>query len=201
MRGLVAAILALAPGACYALEVQLSTEVHAPSRPTVNGTTNLPDGTKLTVTISRKESAYRAEVSTEVASGRFSIGPLSQRGNELNPGVYKLEVAVIAAAHQPISVQQVIGRQGEKLHGTLVSREAGALTVRYATTLQVGVAANPELDRIALEHAKISSTKWWKTQCTDLCENTAHFEQGRGRGFSLPDCLKTCIANPPTVTR
>ena len=201
MRGLVAAILALVTGVCYALEVHLSTEVQAPSRPTVNGTTNLPDGTKLIVTVSRKESAYRAEASTEVSSGRFSIGPLSQRGNELNPGLYNLRVAMVAAAHQPVAVQQVIGRQGEKLHGPLVSREARALTVRYATTLQVGVAANAELDRIALEHAKISSTKWWKTQCTDLCDTAGHFEQERGRGFSLPDCLKTCIVNPPLVTR
>ena len=201
MRGLAAAILALATGVCYALEVQLSTEVHTPSRPIVDGTTNLPDGTKVIVTVSRKESAYRAEASTEVGSGRFSVGPLSQRGNELNPGVYKLEVAMIAAARQSLAVQEVIGRQGEKLHGPLVSREARALTVRYATTLQVGVAANPELDRVALEHAKISSTKWWKAQCTDLCDNAAHFEQERSRGFSLPDCLKTCIANPPLVTR
>ena len=201
MRGLAAAILALATGVCYALEVQLSTEVQTPSRPTIQGTTNLPDGTKLVVTVRRKESAYRVETSTEVGSGRFSIGPLSQRGNELNPGVYKLEVAMVRAADQPLAVQQVIGRQGEKLRGPLVSREARALTVRYATTLQVGVAANPELDRIALEHARISSTKWWKTQCTDLCDNAAHFEQERGRGFSLPDCLKTCIANPPLVTR
>ena len=201
MRGLAAAILALATGVCYALEVQLSTEVHTPSRPIVNGTTNLPDGTKLVVTVGRKESAYRVEAPTEVGSGRFSVGPLSQRGNELNPGLYKLEVALVAAAQQPLAVQQVIGRQGEKLYGPLISREARALTVRYATTLQVGVAANPELDRVALEHAKISSTKWWKTQCTDLCDNAEHFEQQRGRGFSLPDCLKTCIANPPTVTR
>jgi hypothetical protein len=201
MRGLAALILALTLGLCHALEVQLSTEVQTPLRPTIHGTTNLPDGTKLTVTVRRKEGAYRAEASTEVGSGQFSIGPLSQRGNELNPGLYKLEVALVAAARQPLSVQQVIGRQGEKLHGPLVSREAGVLTVRYATTLQVGVLANPELDRIALEHAKISSTRWWKTQCTDLCDNAEHFERERGRGFSLPECLKTCIANPPTVTR
>jgi hypothetical protein len=200
MRCLVA-VIALASGVCFGIEVQLSTEVQTPSRPTIQGTTNLPDGTKLTVLVSRKESAYRVETSTEVRSGGFLVGPLSQRGNELNPGLYKLEVAMVPAADQPLSVQQVIGRQGEKLRGPLPSREARGLTVRYATTFQVGVAANPELDRIALERAKISSTKWWKRQCTDLCDNAEHFERDRARGFSPPDCLKTCIANPPTVTR
>ena len=201
MHDLAAVILALVSGMSFAVEVQLSAEVQTPSRPTIQGATNLPDGTKLAVIVSRKQSAYRVETSTEVRSGGFVVGPLSQRGNELNPGLYKLEVAMVRAADQPLSVQQVIGRQGEKLRGPLASREAGGLTVRYATTLQVGVAANPELDRIALERAKISSTKWWKRQCSDLCDNAEHFERDRARGFSPPDCLKTCIANPPTVTR
>jgi hypothetical protein len=201
MRALAAVILALASGASCAMEVQLSTEVQTSSRPTIQGTTNLPDGTKLTVIVSRKESAYRDQASTAVSSGRFSIGPLSQRGNELNPGLYKLEVATIPAIEQPLSVQQLIGKRGEKLHGPLISREAGGQTVRYSTAFQIGVTANPELDRIALDRARMSTTKWWKKQCTDICDNAERFERDHGRGFSPTDCLKTCITNPPTVTR
>ena len=121
MRDLAAVILALVSGMSFAVEVQLSAEVQTPSRPTIQGVTNLPDGTKLAVIVSRKESAYRVETSTEVRSGGFLVGPLSQRGNELNPGLYKLEVAMVRAADQPLSVQQVIGRQGEKLRGPLPS--------------------------------------------------------------------------------
>ena len=99
----------------------------------------------LDLIVSRKESAYRVETSTEVRSGGFLVGPLSQRGNELNPGLYKLEVAMVRAADQPLSVQQVIGRQGEKLRGPLPSREAGGLTVRYATTLHLAWRPIPSL--------------------------------------------------------
>ena len=103
MRGFVAVILALAAGVSYAIEVKLSTEVQTPSRATIQGITNSPDGTKLAVIVSRKESAYRAETSTEVRFGRFVVGPLSQRGNDLNPGPYMLEVATATAAEQPLS--------------------------------------------------------------------------------------------------
>src|SRR5271154_2993896 len=109
MRGLAAAVLALASGMSFAIEAQLSTEVQTPSRPTIHGTTNLPDGTKLAVIVMRKESGYWVETLTEVRSGSFLVGP--QRGNEINPGLYKLEVTMAAAANQPLSVQQVIGRQ------------------------------------------------------------------------------------------
>ncbi len=201
MRGFAGAILTMAAGFSYAIEVELSTEVQTPSRPTIQGTTNLPDGTKLAVIVSRKESAYRAEISTEVRFGRFLVGPLSQRGNDLNPGLYMLEVVTATAADQPLSVREVIGKQGERLQGPLANRDAGGRAVRYTTTFQVGVAANPELDRTALEHAKISNTKWWKRQCRDICGNAEGFERDHGRGFSPSDCLKTCISNPPTVTR
>jgi hypothetical protein len=201
MRGVLGLVLAMAAGLSYAMEVELSTEVQTPSRPTIQGTTNLPDGTKLTVIVSRKESAYRAETSTEVSSGRFVVGPLSQRGNELNPGVYQLEVGMLPAADQPLSVQQVIGRQGGKLSGPSVSREGAGRAIRHSTTFQVGVVANPELDRMALERAKVSNTRWWKRQCRDICDNAERFERDRGREFSAPDCLKTCISNPPTTTR
>ena len=41
MRGLAGAILAMAAGFSYAIEVELSTEVQTHSRPTIQGTTNL----------------------------------------------------------------------------------------------------------------------------------------------------------------
>ena len=201
MRAVLGLVLAMAAGLSYAIEVELSTDVQTPSRPTIQGTTNLPDGTKLTVIVSRKESAYRAESSIEVSSGRFVVGPLSQRGNELNSGIYQLEVALLPAAEQPLSVQQVIGRLGGKLSGPSVSRDGASRAIRYSTTFQVGVVANPELDRIAVERARMSDTKWWKRQCTDICDNAEPFERARGREFSAPECLKTCISNPPTATR
>jgi hypothetical protein len=201
VRAFLAAVFAMATSFSYAIEVVLSTEVQTPLRPTIKGATNLPDGTKLAVIVSRKESAYLAEASTQVRSGSFAIGPLSQRGNDLSPGLYNLEVGVTAAADQPSSVREVIGKQGEKLQGPLAKRDGASRTVRYTTTFQVGLAANPELDRAAREQAKISETKWWKRQCRDICDNAEFFERDKSRAFSKPDCLKTCVSNPPAATR
>jgi hypothetical protein len=202
MRAFLGAIFAIATSLSYALEVVLSTEVHTPLRPTIKGVTNLPDGTKLAVIVSRKESAYRAEAATQVRSGRFAIGPLSQRGNDFNPGLYNLEISVVTAADQPSSVRDVIGKQGEKLQGPLAKRDGDSRTVRYTRTFQVGLAANPELDRTAREQqAKISETKWWKRQCRDICDNAEPFERDKSRPFSKPDCLTTCLSNPPAATR
>jgi hypothetical protein len=200
-RALLGAVFAIASSLSYGLEVVLSTEVQTPLRPTIQGVTNLPDGTKLSVIVSRKENAYRAQASTQVRSGRFAVGPLSQRDHDFNPGLYSLEVGVVTAADQPSSVREVIGKQGEKLQGPLAKRAGGSRTVRYTATFQVGIAANPELDRTAREQAKISQTKWWKGQCRDICDNAEPFERDKSRPFSNPDCLKTCLSNPPAATR
>ena len=201
MRAFLAAVLAMATGLSYAIELVLSTQVQTPLRPSIKGVTNLPDGTKLAVVVSRKEIAYRAQAWTEVRSGSFAVGPLSQRGNDLNPGLYNLEGGVAAAADQPSSVREVIGQRGEKLQGSLVKRDGNSRTVRHTATFQVGLVANPELDRMAREQAKISETKWWKRQCRDICDNAEPFERDKSRVFNKPDCLRTCVSNPPAATR
>ena len=201
MRTFLLAVFAMATSLSYAIEVVLSTEVQTPLRPTIKGVTNLPDGTKLAVVVSRKDSGYRAQAWTEVKSGRFAVGPVSQRGNDLNPGLYNLEVGLAAAADQPSSVREVIGRRGEKLQGPIAKRDGNSRTVRHTTTFQVGLVANAELDRMAREQARISDTKWWRRQCRDLCDNAEPFEREQSRPFSKPDCLKTCVSNPPAAMR
>ena len=202
MRALVAALLSLVVTLSHAVEVVVTAEVQASSRPTIQGSTNLPDGAKLSVTVTRKESAYHAEVLTEVSSGAFIVGPLSQRGAELNPGLYEVEIAVVAAADQPLAVREVIGGKGERLRGPLAKREgSGRMGVRYTTTFRVGVGTDPVLDRQARERAQLSQTKWWKKHCNEMCENAERFAQESGRGVSWPDCLKACVANPPVLTR
>jgi len=201
MRVLTLVMMIVASTLSHALEVVVSAEVQTPPRPTIHGSSNLPDGTKLAVIVTRQESAYRAEALTEMKSGRFVIGPLSQRGNDLNPGVYNLEVSMASTTDQPLAVREMVGRQGEKLLGPLTKRDGRSRTVRYATTFQVGVGVNAELDRAARERAKMSQTRWWKKQCTEICENAEGYELGKGNAFSSPDCLKTCISNPPILTR
>ena len=57
---LAASVLMACPHA-HALQVELSTEVQGDLRPTIRAATNLPDGMKLLVRVTRKESAFQFE--------------------------------------------------------------------------------------------------------------------------------------------
>jgi len=201
MRALAAAVFSVVACVSQAMEVAVKTEASSSPRPVIHGSTNLPDGTKLAVIVSRQESAFRAEILTEVKSGSFTAGPLSQRTNDLNPGVYNLEVLLAAIGDQPLAVRDAVGKEGEKLQGPFVKRDGRSRTLRYMTTFQVGLGANADLDRSARERAKMSQTKWWKNQCKEICTNADWFERGKSKAFNSDECLKTCISTPPIVAR
>jgi len=79
------------------------------ARPIVAGTTNLPEGTALIVSLSRQESTYNGQAKATVVGGKFQAGPFSQKGGPLNAGKYLVWVSGSLAALQPASVQAVIG--------------------------------------------------------------------------------------------
>ena len=56
-----AASLCLLSNAAHALNVTLSVKNEGDGKPTIIGTTNLPDGIELMITIARKESRYMAQ--------------------------------------------------------------------------------------------------------------------------------------------
>lgn len=170
-------------------------------RPVLQGDSNLPDGTKLIVTIRRKESSFQYETMATVSASRFDVGPLNQRGNDLNPGYYHVEIALAPLAEQRDSVREVIGKHGEKLAGALTRKDGDGRALRYIGGFQLGLAANPELDAAAREQAKISETRWWRKHCRDICDNAEYFAGGKAQEFNNAECVKTCVANPPTATR
>jgi len=74
MRPFVAAALfvTLFGAEALAFNVAISVKLEGGSKPTVVGTTNLPDGMELMVTLSRSASSYMARAKTKVASGEPS---------------------------------------------------------------------------------------------------------------------------------
>src|SRR5262245_636247 len=83
-----------------AMQVELTTQVEGGLRPIVKASSNLPDGMKLLVRVTRKESAFRFETPAEVQSGHFEVGPLSQSGGDLNSGIYDLEILSVDLSDQ-----------------------------------------------------------------------------------------------------
>ena len=185
----------------YAMQVDVSTEVQGEFRPTIKGSCNLPDGMTLVVRITRKESAFQSETAVEVQSSHFEVGPLSQASADLNPGLYNLEIVSVHPTDQPEGVIEVIGRKGEQLQGPLTRRSRGVTSVRLVTTFQIGQAANPELDKATREQVMLSQTKWWRKNCADICSGAERYSQQKGNPFDRPACMKTCITNPPSITR
>jgi hypothetical protein len=183
------------------MQVDLSANIQGERSPTIRGATNLPDGMKLLVRVTRKESAFRSETPVEVQSGHFEVGPLLQSGSDLNPGTYSLEIVSVNPSGQSEAVKALIGRKGEDLHGPLTKRDAGATLVRLLTTFQIGAAANPEMDRARREQVNLSQTRWWRKNCADICSGGERYWQQKGEVFDQPACMKTCIANPPSVSR
>lgn len=97
-----------------ALEPVLHLDVEPPSRPVVVGKTNLPDDTSLLVSISREAVDFLAQDKVKVSGGKFRTAQFSQKGSDLNPGTYKVEITMPFAGLQSPTVQAVIGRRGEK---------------------------------------------------------------------------------------
>jgi hypothetical protein len=87
--------------------------------PTVTGRTNLPDDTKLMVTIERGDGMSAAQSNAEVANGCFVAGPF-RSARPLSPGRYKVNVTMPFASVQPANVRSQIGVKGSKLRGPLV---------------------------------------------------------------------------------
>jgi hypothetical protein len=193
--------LLIASPAWPATQVELTTAVEGDLRPTIEGNCNLPDGMKLIVRVTRKESAFESETPVEVQSGHFAVGPLMQGSADLNPGEYHVEIRSVHPTDQSDAVRAAIGQKGQMLQGPLTRRYWGATWVRVLTMFQIGRAANPELDEARREQVRLSQTRWWRKNCTDICSGGEHYAEQRGEPFDRPACFKTCIANPPTVSR
>lgn len=194
---LVAAACLVVP--CFgATEVTLATDVKGEFRPTIKGATNLPDGMKFLVRITRKESAYDFETTVEVQSGHFEVGPLLQSNSDLNPGTYNIEITNLPLSDQPEPVLKMIGKKGEELHGLLTRRYASTTHVRLLTTFQVGHGSNPELDQARRKQVELSQTRWWRKNCAEICTAGERYAQQKSESFDKATCMKTCIANPPS---
>jgi hypothetical protein len=155
-----------------ALEPTVKINIETPQRPVVNGQTNLPDGTELMISISRKESNYSAEDEVKVAGGKFRRQEFSQKGSDLNHGKYSVEVLMPFPGVQSEGVRSVIGEHGEELTGPLVKHEELGNLVKYVSTFQVGEAADEKADNKARAQEKKDKKKWIRDSCNWIFDTT-----------------------------
>jgi hypothetical protein len=115
--------------------------------------------------------------------------------------VYNLEIVSLPASDQPEEIRAIIGKRGEELRGALAKRVGGETRVRLLTTLDIGGPASPQLDAARREQVKLSETRWWRKNCTDICSGAEHYAERKGEPFDRPACFKTCVSYPPSIAR
>jgi hypothetical protein len=99
------------------------------------GTTNLPDGTDLTIILAGND--YRSELKATVADGNFvSSKKFSIDGQAIGAGTYTIQVLLPSALLQNDEIQKRIGKHGEMLTGQYVYKKPGEL-VKYEKTIEV----------------------------------------------------------------
>lgn len=110
------------------LSVAISTgaSILPDRRLSVEGETNLPDGTRVQVIVEREASSVRWHARTSINQGGFEAGPFGS-GSGLPDGGYIVRVQSSEASVQPASVQARIGSHGEHLSGDLVSQSRHGL--------------------------------------------------------------------------
>jgi hypothetical protein len=155
-----------------ALEPAIKVVVETPPRPVVTGQTNLPDGTELMISISRKQSSYLAEDQVNVMGGNFRSQKFSEKGSDLNPGKYSVEVLMPFPGVQSEDVRFIIGEHGEKLTGPLVKHKQLGSLVEYVSTFQVGGPSNAKADSAARSQERKDKEKWVRDSCNWIFDTT-----------------------------
>ena len=119
------------------LDLTLSgrAEIQADGKVVIGGDSNLPDQTKLLVTV--KRDGYSAQDTPTVQGGHFMTQAFSLRGSPLPAGHYLAEITMPIPAVQPESVQKVIGSKGENLTGTLLQQDSIGITAERVIDFEV----------------------------------------------------------------
>lgn len=109
-----------------AVAVDVSARLGSDRRLLVEGTTNLPDATRLQVLVEREASGVRWQERIEVEGGRFAAGPFGP-GSGLPDGGYRITVNMPAVSIQVPEVRARLGEEGEYLSGPLVQESRHGL--------------------------------------------------------------------------
>lgn len=150
----------------YAFEPTMDIFVETPLTPIFHGSTNLPDGSSVILSLTRPQSGYFGQNKFTIKNGQFKTDQFSIMGRSLNPGQYKIEISMGMASLQPANVQAVIGEVGEKLTGKYALAEFGEHSFDYVTLRQLGGASNATLDANERANAKIALRDWAIAGCT-----------------------------------
>lgn len=141
--GLVALLVSIAAIAQQPLNVWIKVSPVVATNGIVAGTTNLPDGTLLSLslagpdysTFNRDNCCFDAVVA--VSHGAFGPVKITKDGVTPGPGSYRVIVVMRDWTMQPPNVVAVIGQDGSNLAGPLIDASAGSRNVDASIPVEV----------------------------------------------------------------
>lgn len=170
-----------------AIDLKITAKSDGTSKPIITGTTNLPDGAILNVSVERKQTGYGGGTKATVINGTFLAGPFgdSSNGGSLKAGSYSLSVTLIYAGMQPENVQEVLGERGSKLKGKLVEiSEIAGKTASYNTKFSVG-------GKSSLQEDKMTKQRRSAQDLQNFCQQGCQLNS-QGNAVSYGACMHSC---------
>lgn len=185
------------PNVAKKLEVVLTIAMEGKDTPRVIGTTNLPDGTLLMVSLRRPESAYAGEQEVAVRGGKFRSKEFSYKGAPLTPGRYYVDVISPLAHLQPASVREQMGSKGENLSGPVTQAIHGARAVSVTRTAPLPGAEDAEADAMRRKIAQQDKKRWLVESCKTVCGIRSRSAAETSDAFDMAGCQRQCLSDPP----
>ncbi|RXG84226.1 hypothetical protein [Bradyrhizobium zhanjiangense] len=164
------------------LEAVIIAQTDGGAFPAIVGVTNLPDDTKLMIGLRRKEASYFAEAKVVVGGGQFKSERFTALGRPLPPGNYKLEITMPLASTQTSAVQDIIGKDGERLTGKLVERSPLGIILNSVTAIKVGGTPSRSADEAVRRDNDAAMEKWRRESCQYIAQLSAG-------GRTLAECM------------
>jgi hypothetical protein len=132
--------LMLVAGNASALEPSFAVSADSGAgHPVIHGQTNLPDGTKLLVTLVKQGGGYAAQAKATVKAGRFLTDAFSDGDQPVPPGQYTITIDTGPPGAEPPAVRAAMGDHGQNLTGPLVIALFGnIMAIEFTTTLRLG---------------------------------------------------------------
>ena len=154
--------------------------------PLIIGETNLPNGTKVLVSVERPEIGYGGDYKSVVNNGKFQAGPFGSRNSDLRPGKYLLTVTMTSPFMQPDEVQLIIGKSGEKLKGKLIQNSHGGKHAVYTGHIYIK-GDTPKTTDAQEKRLRLSE------DLGNFCHEGCKSESG-GISIFFERCMQACTA-------
>lgn len=170
------------------VELTLKVTTLAGKRVQLSGTTNLPSGTALMLSVQETvENGFYGQSRCTVSAKGIFESELFGPKNGLHDGLYVANVTMPIPRVQPPEIRAIIGENGEKLSGMLVRKDILGTSVSQSVKFSVGGSAAAEAQEERARKAQVDSEKLRRELCV-LLEQLLEFTdkpQFKEYGFAI----------------